>query len=232
MVDVFFTRFNNALPTDIYNKYLSELPVYLQDKNNRLARWPDKHANLFGILLLKNALKYYNYPINILSDIKYTENNRPFIDIFYDFNISHSGEYIVCAVSERQKIGIDVEFIKPIEIEAFKNVFTSGQLREILNAPDPLSTFYEFWVRKESMIKADGRGFSLLLDTLEITNNKIIFENTCWHLFNLPINSGYKCSVSTKNENSTFRYWYLNFYSIEEMKFIPTSTLQYISDKL
>ena len=55
--------------------------------------------------LLKKVLKKYH----IKYDIFYNENRKPYVknNPIY-FNISHSGEYIVCVVSDKE-IGVDIQ---------------------------------------------------------------------------------------------------------------------------
>ena len=59
MIDIFYTSFTTPIEEAHYTKLLSLLPKDLQERNEKFVRWQDKHANLFGKLLLIEALKYH-----------------------------------------------------------------------------------------------------------------------------------------------------------------------------
>jgi 4'-phosphopantetheinyl transferase len=85
------------------------------------------------------------------------------------FNISHSGEWVVCAVGERE-IGIDIEMVRPIDIHIAKRVFTAQEYNKIKNTKEEhrLECFYRLWTCKESYIKALGSGLSTALNSFSI----------------------------------------------------------------
>jgi 4'-phosphopantetheinyl transferase len=99
------------------------------------------------------------------------------------FNVSHSGDWVVCAVSD-ELVGIDVELVKTIDFEIAKNFFTEDEYISLIKqeSQNQLKYFYQIWTLKESYIKADGRGLSLPLNSfsIDIKNDKItvITNNT------------------------------------------------------
>jgi len=213
MIDIYYTKFKAPLAPATFAKMLATLPACLKIKNNKFVRWQDKSAHLFGVLLLKHGLNHHHLDPSLIETLKYTSNNKPYIDASFDFNISHSGDYVVCAISKEKNIGIDVEQVRQIEIDDFRNVFTPSQFEQIKKAADPLNTFFSYWVKKESMIKADGRGFSIYLDKIEFENNTIVFENKKWQLHEIPIRSGYHCALCSQDENPVIRYFNLDFFT-------------------
>jgi 4'-phosphopantetheinyl transferase len=84
------------------------------------------------------------------------------------FNVSHSGEVAMIAVTRERDVGVDVEQIKPrTHLDGVaRRVFTARE-REAIDG-DP--AFYRHWVAKEAFVKATGRGiasvksFEVLLD--------------------------------------------------------------------
>jgi 4'-phosphopantetheinyl transferase len=67
-------------------------------RNHRFVRWQDKHLHLFGRLLLLNGIKNLGFDTKLINEIKYTLNQKPFIEgVQVDFNITHSGNYVLCA---------------------------------------------------------------------------------------------------------------------------------------
>lgn len=79
------------------------------------------------------------------------------------FNLSHSGDYVLYALTQHYEVGIDVEYIdESIELEDMaRNVFSSTEFshwRE-LNAGEKVNSFFKHWVSKEAFLKASGKGW-------------------------------------------------------------------------
>lgn len=118
------------------------------------------------------------------------------------YNISHSGNWVVCAVSDLP-IGIDTEEPGPIDLKIAESFFSSSENDMILHAKDEekIKLFYKLWVLKESYIKMHGMGLSIPLNSFSINIDmgkiSVIAEpdqNECF--FKLyDIASGYKTAV-------------------------------------
>jgi len=83
---------------------------------------------------------------------------KPFLanDPRVQFNISHAGCYVACAVSD-EPVGIDIELIKHMKPNIAKRFFTTNETAYII-ADDHARRFYEVWTKKESRIKWEGKG--------------------------------------------------------------------------
>ncbi len=90
--------------------------------------------------------------------------DKPKDSIF--FNISHSGDWVVCVLSD-YPCGIDIEFIKETDFGIAKRFFTQDEYESLMRQPAHYRSKYFFmlWTLKESYIKTDGRGLSLPLDS-------------------------------------------------------------------
>jgi 4'-phosphopantetheinyl transferase len=89
----------------------------------------------------------------------------PRFDPALSFNLSHGGDLVVCAVTERHDVGVDVEpcaHAKAIE-EVAETVFTDDELVELdeSSAAERTWKLVELWTLKEALMKATGQGFSL-----------------------------------------------------------------------
>lgn len=88
------------------------------------------------------------------------------------FNLSHSGDVALVAVTRGRRVGIDVERIRPIrEFEAIVARFFSGRERaEFAAVPGPLrlDAFFRAWTCKESYIKAIGTGLATPLESFSV----------------------------------------------------------------
>ncbi len=139
-----------------------------------------------------------------LRDLKYNPFNKPFLNEEIDFSISHSGEYVVCALGIRQKVGVDIEEIKRIQLDDFKQFFTQEQFESILYASDPHMEFYKLWTIKESVVKADGRGLSFPLLNIRIRGDKALLPDKEWHLQKLDIADNYSAYLAYDRDGTTF----------------------------
>jgi 4'-phosphopantetheinyl transferase len=130
-----------------------------------------------------------------LDSVLYSSTGRPYFNETIDFSISHSANISVCAVSSGSKIGIDVELITDLDINDYRSVFTEKEWSEIINAVDPLVTFYRYWTMKECILKADGAGISEVA-SLEITNKQIRFKDNEWQVEEIFLEKNYVCHIA------------------------------------
>jgi 4'-phosphopantetheinyl transferase len=197
-VDILFTKFTEHFTQSIFNSYLRLLPIELQKKNSRFLRWQDKHSHLLGKLLLNKGLKNYGYE-NLLAELKYSHYGRPYLNEFIDFNISHSGNYVICAIANDSQLGIDIEKIEEINFSEFVDILRDEEWNQIVNSTNPLFTFYEYWTMKESVIKAEGRGLSIPLKDIFIKNNNACLNEKIWFLKKIQIDEEYSCHLVINN---------------------------------
>ena len=78
------------------------------------------------------------------------------------FNLSHSGNLLLIAVSEGEQIGIDVEKNEDnIDFSGIAAlVFSVEEQVSLSHTADPFQKFYELWTAKEAILKSTGLGFS------------------------------------------------------------------------
>jgi 4'-phosphopantetheinyl transferase len=89
------------------------------------------------------------------------------------FNVTHSQQVAIIAVSRDRPIGVDVERIRPdFATEEIAGRFFSAAERAALArlaaVEQPLA-FFRCWTRKEAFIKATGAGLSFPLDEFDVS---------------------------------------------------------------
>ncbi|WP_347988557.1 4'-phosphopantetheinyl transferase superfamily protein [Methylomonas sp. AM2-LC] len=88
------------------------------------------------------------------------------------FNLSHSANKLVIAVSDLENIGIDIEQIKPRNAlhEIARRVLSVMEFTvwSSLHISEQLVVFYQLWTKKEAFVKAVGRGMGIGLDQCEV----------------------------------------------------------------
>ena len=90
-----------------------------------------------------------------------------------DFNVSHSGDLALCAVTHARAVGVDVEAIRPgfVTGEVARRFFAPAEVAalEALPPGERVEAFFACWARKEAYIKARGTGIALGLDRFEVS---------------------------------------------------------------
>jgi len=96
-----------------------------------------------------------------------SENGKPYaVNSDIHFSISHSNEYVVCAVS-KDEIGVDIEKIRKVEsritniacTESDKEYIFGGAEKDTLDN-EMIKRFFEVWTAKEAYLKYLGIGIS------------------------------------------------------------------------
>ena len=132
----------------------------------------DAIRSLVGELLLCSLLKEKHGCLE--SELVFEKNayGKPLLvsPFTQHFNVSHSGDWVVCGL-HASEIGVDVEVLKPIEVEHFSRIFTTQEMEWLMSlaaGDDRLRGFYSLWTLKESYIKAVGQGLSMPLDSFDV----------------------------------------------------------------
>lgn len=89
------------------------------------------------------------------------------------FNLSHSGDFVVCAVARDCALGVDVETVaNPVEaLEIAGRFFATDEVAELrrVSGPERTARFYRYWTLKEAYLKARGLGLTESLDAVAFT---------------------------------------------------------------
>lgn len=85
------------------------------------------------------------------------------------FNISHSGDWIVFAVSVFGDVGVDVECprVGMDQEKILQRVCSPAQINVYRASKEPEATFLCLWTQKEAVSKAHGQGISVGLSGIE-----------------------------------------------------------------
>lgn len=86
------------------------------------------------------------------------------------FNISHSGRYVVLSVSN-EPVGVDIELLQRGRRKIASKFFTLEENIQIDQSYDPDRTFTRLWTLKESFLKCIGTGIGRNLRKTSINLN-------------------------------------------------------------
>lgn len=113
------------------------------------------------------------------AEVLVSEGGKPyFANLDMKFSISHSGERMIIAVSDRE-IGADIQIKKPMRDGVAKRFFTEGEQEYVFSADSPdeqLDRFYEIWTKKEAYGKWKGCGLSNVL-SVDVTKMSFYTED-------------------------------------------------------
>ena len=148
---------------NLFSKLFGKVPEYRREKVEKLALEKDKRLSLGAGVLLEAALDRLGVSQN--RDIYTSPSGKPYLkdhpDVF--FNLSHSGEEVLCSVAERE-IGCDVERISRPRFSIAKRYYSPEENEYITSFKNGVGAglaFFRVWTLKESFLKATGVGFAV-----------------------------------------------------------------------
>lgn len=118
----------------------------------------ERKESLIGRILLHKALESCGAGEYT---VKYKGSEKPELKCKSSlyFNISHSGDYVVLAISDRET-GCDIQEIKPYNPKVAKRHYCDNETHLIESRENKDDVFIRFWALKESILKFTGKGMS------------------------------------------------------------------------
>lgn len=144
-----------------YDYYYSLMSEEKKKRIELLQFEKDKKLSVFGEMLARIMISEY---CNISPEsIKFSanEHGKPFAEeLKVCFNTSHSGDYVLCAVSDKS-IGADIELMRDIDDRLINYVCCEDEMSYVcqLNA-EKRKRFFEVWTSKEAYFKCIGTGIT------------------------------------------------------------------------
>jgi 4'-phosphopantetheinyl transferase len=137
------------------------------------------------------------------------------------FNVSHSQEVALVAVTYGREVGVDVEFQRPMadQEELLAGYFSSREVAALRSVPRPQqqAAFFAGWTRKEAYLKARGGGLSIPLNSfavslgpdepaalLEVRDDPM--EPARWGMATLRAGPGYTGALVAEGKDWRFDY--------------------------
>jgi 4'-phosphopantetheinyl transferase len=184
-----------------------------QERANRYYREKDKQRFILARAILRLLLaRYLNQDAKQLI-FEIGENKKPHVkgDSSLHYNVSHSGDYILIAISDSE-VGIDVE--QPdhnMHYEEIMHISYSQPEADFVKASaDPRQTFYTLWTRKEALLKATAKGiddalkFIPSIDGAHHTMYNTIGSEKDWIVQSFPIDDEHIGSIASQYSENTF----------------------------
>ena len=181
---------------------MGDFSIERKEKILRYMKVRDRRQGLAAGLLLNHVLKCHGL---CMDDILYGDHGKPEIGGLF-FNLSHSHDYVLCAVSEKP-VGCDVEKIGNYRKKLAEHYYTAHEADYLngLQDEEKAEAFYRIWTMKESYMKMTGEGLSLGLKRCEFHFGSSIHvyqdgERCDCHMQEYAVD-GYKVTVCAKEKD-------------------------------
>lgn len=199
MVKVYVMAVENLPDPKEFPQIMEGLSDKRKEKILCFKRTINRKQSLGAGLLLKHILGEYNLNFE---DMYYGEKGKPEIKGIH-FNLSHSEDMVVCAVSEKA-VGCDVEKVGEYRNGIAERYFTENEIAylNLFDGEESKEEFYRLWTMKESYLKMTGEGVTIPLNQIEFLVNEniqVYRDNIACDCiikeYNIP---GYKLTVCAK----------------------------------
>lgn len=210
----------------LYHEILNTEELSIQSK---FIKKKHRHQYLITRSLVRNVLSYYVNNRVKPHQWHFHKNNygkpviaNPGFSGLLDFNLSHSENIVVLAVTGGQDVGVDVEYIQDggKALRLADEYFSCKEVDSLLLLPKELreDRFFDLWTLKEAYTKACGKGLSIPLDQfsfsfVEHDHISISFDTErndnpdFWQFWNTPFNSTHRVSVAIKKGDINNHYY-------------------------
>ncbi|MBI5815643.1 MAG: 4'-phosphopantetheinyl transferase superfamily protein [Nitrospinae bacterium] len=195
-MEILVSRVQRRIEGGEWERLVNKLSAEMRADVERFRKWQDRHLALAGKLLIAKALELVGRDPEEIRLVKTNEFGRPFISGNFDFNLSHSGQIAVCAISSTCRLGVDVEIVRDVDISGFERYFSADEMESVKKAQDPLARFFRIWTMKESAIKADGRGLSIPLEEVRLMDGAARIHGKLWYITPVSVGEGHICHAA------------------------------------
>lgn len=190
------------------DKMISNVPEEAAKKALSYYHSNDCQRHLIGELLARYALRKVSGQKHS-SPFTTGDKGKPHPEGYNGthFNVSHSGHWVVVAVSDAE-VGVDVERMRKVPEGVAYRFFSEPEKQMLDNAENEFEKahiFFTLWTLKESFLKAIGKGLSKSLNSFSIlrsTEGGYTLapdqETTGYFLKAYPFEDGYKLAVCAR----------------------------------
>ncbi|MGP1587942.1 MAG: 4'-phosphopantetheinyl transferase family protein [Treponemataceae bacterium] len=201
---IFYANTENLKNNDTFSFYYKKLPQFRKEKSDSYKLQEDKIRSVAAWSLLCKAFPLVDTEFSentIAFEASCSEHGKPQSKNYpLHFNLSHSGNFVLCAISENP-VGCDVEKIKKSNIKFAERFFHPQEVNHLKSFSKGKSSllnteFYKIWVLKESLLKAKGTGLTVALKSFSVIDRINIID---------------KIDIIDEMENKNFNLFYLNF---------------------
>ncbi len=193
---------NNVTEQQVHFYY----SLMTEEKRERVDRFrfaKDKKRTVCGEMLARQMIAEQCGIHEEAIRFSVSEHGKPYTtSAAVQFNISHSGDYVLCALSD-SPVGADIEAIRPVEERMIRFVCTEKELAYVLDSTvtqeEKLRRFFRVWTAKEAYFKycgtgiTDLKGVSIFDEALMSCTKTFYKDNYVASIFEKPPTEGTPC---------------------------------------
>ena len=226
-IEIHIWRANLDLPGD----QVQQLQSWLSDdeikRADRFYFQRDRNRFIVARGRLREILSRYTQQEPGELTFRYNQHGKPALDHTIrrdrvEFNLSHSQDLALIAVTRISEVGIDVEsvLLNFTGEEIASRFFSPHEVQAIRTLPPEIrqEAFFSCWTRKESYIKARGKGLAIPLDDFDVSvgpgeparlvaNRADPDEVARWCMYRLEPGPGYVGAITIATGEWDLKYW-------------------------
>ncbi len=198
--------------------FLSLLSPDEEVRIHRIRLLPSKQRAIASRGFLRVILSYYLNVAPEFIQLGVGEHNKPYLIApkhpNIKFNLTHSNDEVVYAITLDAEIGVDIEKIKnEFNAAIASRYFSVAENAELakLALYEQNQAFYQLWARKEAIVKAIGSGLSLPLTSFTVAAKDVAesieLKEKTWSLQPLSILPNYASAVASAQIIKCISYW-------------------------
>ncbi len=177
----------------------------------------DRNRYILGKIYVRKLLLNYLKTEPQTLGFKYSERQKPLLENhpLVNFNISHSGDYIIIGFANKWSVGVDIELMNP-HVDLYNmiiNCMSTTEVSVILNSEVPRQMFYKYWTRKEALLKGIGIGVTDRMKEINCSDglNLVPIEfsgfASSWKVWSFEMEESYSVSIAHDSAIRVIRFY-------------------------
>jgi 4'-phosphopantetheinyl transferase len=215
------------LPLELNKRGLEKAKSLLDNHEKTRAEqfYFHRHRNHY-IAARGQMRKLLSQYLNVENDrikFSYNEFGKPYLEKnLIQFNLSHSNKLALFAVNLQYELGVDIEWMKRKSnlLQIGKRFFSTNEYAQLKLLPEKLQRqgFFNCWTRKESYIKARGKGLGISLSKFEVSlipGESVQIKSTAhepdavkkWKLYAFNPHAEYAAGLTINTNHTQVCFW-------------------------
>ncbi len=207
--------------TDKHQELAHLLSIDEKKRSERFRFITHRQRFIIARAFLRKILSLYTKETPQQLIFLYNNHGKPYLKnnpLNLHFNVSHSHNIAVFAITIQKEIGVDIEKVELRFNEAIaKRFFTVEECQQLMALPEKerVVGFYKIWSRKEALIKALGAELYLLINKFTVNLHKNIEliqfnyhdQQAMFHVENIDLQKNYQCAIAIEKPLEHIQCW-------------------------
>jgi 4'-phosphopantetheinyl transferase len=188
-----------------------------QKKSESFIMEEERQRYILGKIFARKILAKYLQTDPLTLGFKYSDRQKPILEEHpvLNFNISHSGDYIIIGFANKWSVGVDIELMNPHAdlYNLIIDCMSTTEVSVILNSEMPRPTFYKYWTRKQALLKGIGIGVTDRMKEINCSDglNLVPIEfsgfASSWKVWSFEMEDSYSVSIAHDSAIRVVRFF-------------------------